>query len=82
MQRNGRLRRFERLYRVATFKSNGVPALAIIELTDEKLEKQSAVRGTYATPTLKEFGPVGALTQGGSAPGTEAGGTMAATPMM
>ena len=40
---------------------------------DKERKEESDKRGVYVVPKLKVFGPVGELTQGGSAGANEAG---------
>ena len=48
-----------------------------IEQTAKQREKESVDRDAYAPPRLQEFGPVGALTQGGTSGDVEMGSSMA-----
>ena len=72
MLRTDQLYRNDRLYTVA---ASGIDWAIIVE-DIKKIAKQrntlpAGHGATYAPPELKEFGPVGALTQGGSSGGKE-----------
>ncbi len=62
-----RLFQTDRLDKIAILDSNQAVIVTKIERkTEQRDSRPSARRSHYSTPKLKEFGPVGALTQAGS----------------
>ena len=80
IQRAVRLCLIDGLVKVAPLQCNKDRFVAKIEGKIKKSVGRAAVRKPYLPPTLKEFGPVGALTQAGTGAKTE-GGRWACTPM-
>jgi len=70
----------EGLVKVAPLQSNKDRFVAKVEQKIKKSVGRAAVRKPYSPPRLKEFGPVGALTQAGTGAMSE-GGKWACTPM-
>ncbi len=61
------------LVRVAATVANWASGVAKIEHKNENSVERSVDRKKYAPPKLREFGPVGALTQAGTAGKDEKG---------
>jgi len=70
----------EGLVKVAPLQSNKDRFVAKIEQKIKQSVGRAAVRKPYLPPTLKEFGPVGALTQAGTGAKSE-NSPHACTPM-
>ncbi len=77
--RRGRLFRTNSLDTVPILESKQEVIVTEIERKTEQRDSLSRDhRSQYSTPTLKEFGPVGVLTQGGSGGGSEMASMLAA----
>ena len=63
----GRLCQIDGLFKVAAPASHWATIVRDIkQIAKQRDAQQTPLRDTYAAPRLKVFGPVGALTQGGS----------------
>ena len=70
--RTDRLCRIDDLDKMAALDSTRVNVVADIKkFAKQRVMRTAGGRSTYATPKLKVFGPVGALTQSGSTGGNE-----------
>jgi len=70
--RTGRLCRSDGLYTVAPSESGwAIIVVDIKKIAEQRNARPAGRREAYTPPELKEFGPVGALTQSGSTGGKE-----------
>ncbi len=70
---HGHLYQIDRLDRVATLKLFADSLMTKIDQKINEINEYSRPRNAYEAPTLIEFGPVGALTQSGTAAMSEFG---------